>query len=220
MPSIFDDAPKEIVPIVWNFQRAFRAVILFTVLSCAARSSLAQDCCPRGETFAGHSFLSADAKTDRIVSPQFDSRYVMSRSGYGVPLNGFNQAVNLSKRLALLFDFSHNAKELIINNLALGQASVAAAETRINANLFLVGARLNNRGEGSNFFGEAMIGGFNRRVEAKDATLGNLVKVSNTDLALALGGGADVAIAKDIGYSRLITFSRGAPQIHRREKIG
>jgi opacity protein-like surface antigen len=181
-----------------NFQRAFRAVIIFTVLFCAAKPSLAQDCCSRGETFAGYSFLSADANTDGIVSPQFDSRYSMSRSGYGVPVNGFNQAINLSRKLALVVDFSHNAKELTINDLALGQTPFAAAETKISTNLFLFGARLNSRGEGSNFFGQAMIGGFNRKVEAKDVTLGSSVKLSNTDLAFALGGGADMAVAKNV----------------------
>lgn len=175
-----------------------KLIICSLSLLAMSISARAQDCCRRGETFAGYSFLSADAKTDRIISPQFDSRYAMSRSGYGVPLNGFNQAINLSQRLALLFDFSHNTKELTINNLALGQTSFAAAETKINTNLFLFGARLNNRGEGSNFFGEAMIGGFNRRVEAKDVTLGNSVKLSNTDLAFALGGGADITVAKNV----------------------
>ena len=140
-------------------------------------SARAQDCCPRGESFAGYSFLSTDAKTDHIVSPQFDSRYAMSRSGYGVPVNGFNQAINLSQRLALVFDFSHNTKELTINDLALDQTSFAAAETKVNTNLFLCGARLNNRSEGSNFFGEAMIGGFNRKVEAKDVSGGNSARL-------------------------------------------
>ncbi|MFY9554483.1 MAG: hypothetical protein WAV47_07150 [Blastocatellia bacterium] len=171
---------------------------IWLLLITAASPSFAQDCCRRGESFGGYSFLSVDAKTDGLISPQFDSRYAMSRSGYGVPLNGFNQAINLSQRFALLFDFSHHAKELTINNLASGQTSFAAAETKINTNLFLFGARFNNRSEGSNFFGEAMIGGFNRRVEARDAILGNSVKGSNTDLAFALGGGADVTVGKNV----------------------
>jgi len=174
-----------------------KLIICSLALLAISASARAQDCCRRGESFAGYSFLSADAKTDHIVSPQFDSRYAMSRSGYGVPLNGFNQAINLSQKLAVVFDFSHNTKELTINNLALGQASFAAAETKINTNLFLFGARLSNRSEGTNFFGEAMVGGFNRRVEAKDAASGTSEKLSSTDLAFALGGGADVSVGKN-----------------------
>src|SRR6185369_5442599 len=72
------------------------------------------------------------------------------------------------------------------------------AETRINTNILLFGVRLNSRSDSSNFFGEAMIGGFNRRVEARDVNLGNSVKLSNTDLAFALGGGADIAVARNV----------------------
>jgi hypothetical protein len=184
--------------IVKSFQRVLDAIVMFTVLISAASISAAQDCCPRGETFAGYSFLSADAKTDGIISPEFDSRYAMSRTGYGVPLNGFNQAINLSKRFAAVLDYSHNHKELIINNLKVGQTSFASAEAGINTNLFLFGVRLNNRSEGSNFFGQAMIGGFNRKVEAKDIALSNSMTLTRTDLAFALGGGADMSVGKRI----------------------
>ena len=179
-----------------------KLVICFLSLLALSVSARGQDCCRRGETFAGYSFLSADAKTDRIISPQFDSRYGMSRTGYGVPLNGFDQAVNISRRVALVLDYSHNNKEQLINDLNLGQSSFATAEVEINTNLFLFGARLNSRSEGSNFFGQAMVGGFNRRISATDATGASSAsaKSSNTDLAFALGGGADMTIAKHMAF--------------------
>jgi opacity protein-like surface antigen len=179
-------------------RRVFNVLISLAMLMLISSPGFSQDCCPRGETFVGYSFLSADAKTDHIISPDFDSRYAMTRTGYGVPLNGFNQAINLTQRIALLFDYSHNHKELTIDHLDLGQSALIAAKTNIDTNLFLFGARLNNRSEGSNFFGEAMIGGFNRRINARDAMPGNAVKFSNTDLAFALGGGADMAVGKHI----------------------
>jgi hypothetical protein len=185
--------------------------LLLCTLSLLAMSVLAraQDCCRRGETFSGYSFLSVDAKTDRIISPQFDSRYAMSRTGYGVPLNGFDQAINLTRRVALVLDYSHNNKEQLINDLQLGNSSFATAEVDINTNLFLFGARLNNRTKGSNFFGQVMVGGFNKNVAAKDATSGSSgggsVKSSNTDLAFAIGGGADMTIGKHMAV-RLFQF--------------
>jgi opacity protein-like surface antigen len=178
-------------------------VFIVVLLAASASSGFAQECCYRSEVFAGYSFLSADAKTDGIISTQFDSRYAMSRTGYGVPLNGFNLAVNITRKVGLVVDYSHNKKALIINALTLGQTTFPTAEAKINTNLFLFGARFNNRSEGSNFFGEAMIGGFNRRVEAEDipaedAPLVNPVKLSRTDLAFALGGGADMAMGKHL----------------------
>jgi opacity protein-like surface antigen len=148
------------------------SILAFLITSATAS---AQDNHPSAEVFGGYSYLRFEVAPDARIDRQ---------GGHGV---GINAALNLSKWLGIAGDFSYNAKRVRIP-LEFTDADVRA---NVQHTYFLFGPRFSIRGDSATGFFQALVGGAHIRDEFGTVQ-------STTDVALAIGGGVDVGIRRNV----------------------
>jgi len=131
-----------------------------------------QDCCRQWEASGSYSYFNASPKTDRLSPSVFDSR--ISQHGFGIDLT-----YNFRKSWGIVGDFSRQTADV---------NQIRADTTTLN---FFGGVRLASAQEGMAVFAEALLGATNRKTVLGTTTL------SNTDFALAFGGGVDIHASRN-----------------------
>lgn len=148
-----------------------RFVLAAAALFLISVTAQAQEEYPRLEIFGGYAYFNSD---------QFDQQ----RESLNVPAFIVSAAGNVTKNFGLVGEINGNYGDVTIPNPG------PTREFATNTYLFLFGPRLTARRTGVNAFGHVLLGGARTKVD----TLG-----SETDFAMAVGGGLDINASKDIG---------------------
>lgn len=143
--------------------------ILLAVLFVAHIPAQAQESYPVVEIFGGYSYLSAEVLGDR--------------EGLGTP--GFIASIagNPHPNFGIVGEISGHYGNVTIPGIRPDPQFDADVFT------FLVGPRFTGRRGNLNYFGHVLIGGARSKIETVD---------SETDFALAIGGGLDINASKEI----------------------
>jgi len=148
--------------------------IFLALLFAAAIPTQAQENYPKVEVYGGFSFFN---------SGQFPQRENLNSPGFGASIAG-----NLSKNFGIVGEVSGHFGTVTLLDLA-GTPGVTVPEFDADVYTFLVGPRFTSRSGGFDIFGHVLVGGAKTQVERFD---------SDTDFALAVGGGVDVIVSKPL----------------------
>jgi hypothetical protein len=162
-------------------------ILSMALLLCVCASVEAQQCCPgKVEIFGGYSYLNLSPKTDRIPADSMGNRFDgrLDQHGFGISVMG-----NISNKFGIVGDFSHNMKD--------DSRRILDVKTETRTNVFLFGPRFSSRSDDTTAFIHALVGGLKRRVVSEK------LKLSNTDLTLAFGGGLELNTNKHVGVRLL-----------------
>jgi hypothetical protein len=146
-----------------------RVVLLAALLLMVSATAQAQEEYPRMEIFGGYAYFNSD---------QFQQRESLN-----VPAFIVSAAGNVSKSFGLVAEINGNYGDVTIPNPG------PTREFATNTYTFLFGPRVTARRTGKNFFGHVLFGAARTSVDGFD---------SETDFALAVGGGLDINASKEI----------------------
>lgn len=150
-----------------------RKLFMFlAVLLLAASSTQAQESYPKVEIYGGYSFLNSN---------QFPDRENLNSPGFGASIAG-----NVTKNFGLVAEVSGNYGQATLPGLVPG---VTVPEFDTDVHTFLFGPRVTSRSTGFDVFGHVLFGGARTKVERFE---------SDTDFAMAVGGGLDINVSKPI----------------------
>ena len=150
-----------------------RKLFMFlAVLLLAAISTQAQESYPKVEIYGGYSFFNSN---------QFPDRENLNTPGFGASIAG-----NLSKNFGLAAEISGHYGQVTLPGLVPG---ATVPEFDADVYTFLLGPRVTSRKTGFDLFGHVLFGGARTKVEGFE---------SDTDFAMAVGGGLDINVSKRI----------------------
>ncbi|MCI0490954.1 MAG: porin family protein [Blastocatellia bacterium] len=150
-----------------------RKLLMFlAVLIVTVIPTHAQESYPKVEIYGGYSFFSSN---------QFPDRENLNSPGFGASIAG-----NLSKNFGLVAEISGNYGQVTLPGLV---PDVTVPEFDTDVYTFLVGPRVTSRSTGFDLFGHVLFGGARTKVERFE---------SDTDFAMAVGGGVDINVSKRI----------------------
>jgi hypothetical protein len=155
-----------------------RVFLLLMVLFVASISAQAQDD-PKGEVWGSYSLLAAD----------FDFLDVETMHGFG-----FGGQWNLSRNFGIVGEFTSNRKSTDQVTIFVPGTVILIPELETKVNAFLFGPRISYRGDAVTVFGHFLLGG--ATASLKDELSGFGFEDSNTEFAMAIGGGIDVNLGK------------------------
>ena len=176
--------------------------------NCIAFLTLSLFCCvpasaqdyPRAEVYGGYQLLDDEDLIHDITYGQG-----LDIDGYD-RLHGFNAAVeyNIRKWMGVVGEVGHGRSSLSLGDDNAGRP-IWSAQYRRNQTSFLFGPRFSYRAGRIRAFGQLLLGG-NRSNHSYTYTVtnelgfqaGSAASFSNTDFALALGGGLDVSLGNRI----------------------
>lgn len=146
-----------------------RVLLAAAVLFCLFATAEAQEEYPRMEIFGGYAYFNSD---------QFVERESLNAPAFIVSAAG-----NVSKNFGIVAEVNGNYGDVTIPNQG------PTREFATNTYNFLFGPRFTARRTGKNFFGHVLIGAARTSVDGFD---------SETDFAMAVGGGLDINASKEI----------------------
>ena len=175
-------------------RRFIAAALLVAVLPCIA---IAQEQEPRAEVFGGFSWLRID--TQGVDGPALDALTGAPAGTFDVRRNffGWNAAlqINANRWFGIKADFSGHYRTPITSN-----DPTITGLPRVDIYSFLFGPVISLRGERATPFVHALFGA--NRISTGDFddpfNPGQTVSISNTDFAVALGGGLDVKVSNRV----------------------
>ena len=156
-------------------RKGFLLVIVLLVASVSAQAQSET----KGEVWGSYSLLVAD----------FDFLDVETMHGFG-----FGGQYNLSSRFGIVGEFTSNRKSTDQITIFVPGTIILIPELETKVNTFLFGPRVSYRGDAVTVFGHFLLGGATTRL--KDELSGFGFEDSNTEFAMAIGGGVDVNLGR------------------------
>jgi opacity protein-like surface antigen len=148
-------------------------VLLVTSISAQAQSDT------KGEVWGTYSLFSAD------------SDFLDFETMHGF---GFGGQYNLSPRFGIVGEFTSNRKSTEQVTIFVPGRVILFPELETKVNAFLFGPRVSYRGDVVTVFGHFLLGG--ATASLKDELSGSGFEDSNTEFAMAIGGGVDVNLGR------------------------
>ena len=147
-----------------------RLVLAAAALFLISVTAQAQEEYPRLELFGGYAYFNSD-------------QFPQQRESLNVPAFIVSAAGNVTKNVGLVGEINGNYGDVTIPNPG------PTREFATNTYLFLFGPRFTARRTGVNAFGHVLFGAARTSVDTFD---------SETDFAMAVGGGLDINASKEI----------------------
>ena len=150
-----------------------RILLAAAALFLVSVTAEAQEEYPRLEVFGGYAYFNSD---------QF-----MERESLNVPAFIVSAAGNVTKNFGVVVEVNGNYGD--ITDFSAPSMGLPTREFATNTYTFLFGPRLTARRTGKNFFGHVLVGAARTSIDGRG---------SETNFAMAVGGGLDINASKEI----------------------